>query len=139
MSSEEVESRARRYGRRRIWLLLLLAGAGGAGLGVLSLLERSQLRWLPQCYFYRFTGLLCPGCGTTRALFALAHGDPAGAIANNVILFPALGLSAAMLLFPGRFRQKNLGFVILAVIAAYWILRNLPFSPFIYLAPPENR
>ena len=30
---------------------------------------------LPGCVFYQFTGLYCPGCGMTRALHALVHGD----------------------------------------------------------------
>lgn len=32
-------------------------------------------QYLPPCLFHRWTGLYCPGCGGTRAVFALLHGN----------------------------------------------------------------
>ena len=37
----------------------------------------------PACPFHAWTGLPCPGCGTTRALVALSGGDAWGALLWN--------------------------------------------------------
>jgi hypothetical protein len=53
----------------------------------------------PQCPFYALTGLLCPGCGATRALAALVHGHVAEAMHWNglvVLLLPVLALCGAI-------------------------------------------
>ena len=41
------------------------------------------------CPFHQATGLLCPGCGATRAYWLLVHGDLAGALRHNVFLLVA--------------------------------------------------
>ena len=40
-------------------------------------------RFLPRCGFHELTGLYCPGCGNTRASYALLHGDVGSAIGQN--------------------------------------------------------
>jgi hypothetical protein len=53
---------------------------------------------VPLCSFKAYTGLPCPGCGLTRSLIDIAHGDLRGALVMNPIglvlfpLFAALGL-----------------------------------------------
>lgn len=47
----------------------------------------------PPCPFHAVTGLLCPGCGATRAVAALVHGNLAEAMHWNglfVVLLPML-------------------------------------------------
>src|SRR5438270_4211793 len=44
----------------------------------------------PACLFHALTGLHCPGCGSTRCLHALLHGDLRQAAAWNVLLLLAL-------------------------------------------------
>src|SRR5262249_54935902 len=44
----------------------------------------------PPCLFHALTGLHCPGCGSTRCLHALLHGDLRQAAAYNVLLLLAL-------------------------------------------------
>src|SRR5487761_2178794 len=53
----------------------------------------------PPCPFHALTGLLCPGCGATRALAALVHGNLADAMHWNglfVVLLPILLAYLAM-------------------------------------------
>ena len=53
-------------------LLYGIAAAGGFGI---------------PCLFYKFTGLMCPGCGNSRAALALLRLDFAAALRYN-LLFP---------------------------------------------------
>ena len=97
------------------------------------------------CPFYELTGLFCPGCGSGRAARALLHGELTAALGYNA-LFTLLLLPCALILareylrfvFPGLgLRPLRLpGWVFgaaLGLIAAFWLLRNLPF--FAFLAP----
>jgi len=45
---------------------------------------------LPICPFAYLTGLPCPGCGLSRAAFALFRGDVRGALAMHPLVFVAL-------------------------------------------------
>ncbi|HZN55314.1 MAG TPA: DUF2752 domain-containing protein [Candidatus Polarisedimenticolaceae bacterium] len=47
---------------------------------------------LPACPWHAWTGWPCPGCGTTRALVHLLHGDLGGALRFNPL---AAGAAAA--------------------------------------------
>jgi hypothetical protein len=47
------------------------------------------------CPLFALTGLSCPGCGTTRALRALLHGDVMAAFAWNPLTMTAMALGAA--------------------------------------------
>jgi len=57
------------------------------------------LPWLapivPGCPFHALTGVPCPGCGTTRAVLALARGDVTGAFGWNPLAAAALLLGGA--------------------------------------------
>jgi hypothetical protein len=48
----------------------------------------------PACPFRAWTGWPCLGCGSTRMLVALVHGEPAVALARNPLAF--VGLVAVM-------------------------------------------
>ena len=65
-----------------------------AAVAVLRLLPARALALLPPCPIYHLTGLLCPGCGGTRALLALLHGDFYAAWHRNPLL---LALSPLLL------------------------------------------
>lgn len=105
------------------------------------------LAWLPNCKFNEFTGLHCPGCGMTRAAHATLHGRIGEAFRFNpvgMILLP-LAVVGLAIEIGGWVREKPLPFrlsvgvrgawVIVWVIAGFWILRNLPWWPFTLLAP----
>lgn len=45
----------------------------------------AQYDFYPQCPIHHYLHILCPGCGTTRALAALLHGDFAEALRLNAL------------------------------------------------------
>lgn len=67
------------------------------GLGALALARFAPLEGLGyHCPFHLITGLPCVGCGGTRALVALTHGELGAALALNPL---AVLLAAVFLLF----------------------------------------
>src|SRR5688572_22304721 len=72
---------------QRIALVLTVAVAAPVGATILyhhPPTERVGIaRYYPGCMFNEMTGLHCPGCGSTRALYALLHLDLAQALAWN--------------------------------------------------------
>ena len=92
-------------------------------------------KWLPKCMFHQLTGLYCPGCGATRALSAMLHGDLKSSLHNNLLLFPLLALIAVLIVKPEISLKRPVAVAIVAVVLLFTILRNIPFAPFTYLAP----
>lgn len=100
--------------------------------------------FFPQCMFKAITGFNCIGCGITRALHALVHGDIALAFDMNPLAVLVLPLLPLMLLDArGATPQPLKPFMAIAMkpalwmvlLPAYWIGRNLPWWPFTWLAP----
>jgi len=92
-------------------------------------------KWLPKCMFHKLTGLYCPGCGATRALSALLHGDIGASLHNNLLLVPA-GLTATLLIVkPEISLRRPVAIAIVVIIIGFTVLRNIPFAPFTLLAP----
>ena len=90
----------------------------------------------PVCLFHTLTGLNCPGCGMTRALYALLHGKPRLALKDNALLVLAL---AALAIGSGRLVARKLRnrptefdlppkvlWTLLIVTIGFAVLRNLP-------------
>lgn len=103
-------------------------------------------RFYPPCFFRVLTGLYCPGCGSTRALYQLIHGHVYRALDLNPLLLLAapvlayLVLTHAVLSLTGRrvpaFNLPVAGiWAVMGVVVAFWIARNIPVSPFTWLAP----
>lgn len=71
-------------------LVVALAFLTGVVLLVLFLFNPARHGFYPFCVFYKTTGLLCPGCGSLRALHHLLHGDLLGALRLNALFVLAL-------------------------------------------------
>jgi hypothetical protein len=122
--------------------VLLGATAVGAG-AMVFFFNPSTHGFYPVCMFHQLTGWNCPGCGMTRGLYALLHGNVRLALKDNALLVLALvGLAFWGGQFIVRkFRQQParfyispklvIAFGILAVV--FGVLRNLP--GFSWLAP----
>jgi len=102
--------------------------------------------WLPQCPFHSFTGLHCPGCGSQRALHDFLHGNIIEGFKHNVliglgilVMFYKLFLIMRSKYYPQK--KKNLLYdpktpwIIFIIIVSFWIMRNIPYEPFTFLAP----
>lgn len=94
-----------------------------------------RAKWLPKCMVYRNTGLYCPGCGCTRALSALLHGDLKASLHNNLLLIPASLTAAILIVKPGITLRRPVAIAIVVIIVAFTVLRNIPCAPFTALAP----
>lgn len=90
---------------------------------------------LPECNFYKWTGLYCPGCGDTRAVIALMNGDILLSLRQNALIVVLLLILAAMyielllkVVFEKRFKSPvfNLKFlwIFLILFAIYSVVRN---------------
>ncbi len=89
----------------------------------------------PRCLFHEFTGLHCPGCGGTRALYWLLHGEFLRSLHNNLLLLPMGGYLLGLLWLPSLFGRADLAWGVAAVLLLFFLLRNLPWVPFSLLAP----
>ena len=98
----------------------------------------------PPCMFRAFTGCYCIGCGLTRALHALVHGDLARAFSMNPLAMLLLPLVPLMVAWSGGWQPRALAPLMrwvlepklwLVLLPTYWIARNLPWFPFTLLAP----
>ena len=118
-----------------IWLSIAL------GATYLFIFEPGKTGFFPACPFRTLTGFTCPGCGSTRGLHRLLHGDIISALEFN----PLMVLSLPFLLYAlvrytaaavsGRPLQRhNLDakyiWMLFGVIMSFWIFRNTRFYPF---------
>jgi hypothetical protein len=127
------------------WLVVVFAVASLAGGAILFLFNPVEFGFYPICVFHQMTGLLCPGCGSLRALHQLLHGHFAAACHFNALLILSLPLLVwhgvritirqmkhAPPLAPIRPRWVWWAF---AVVLLFGVLRNLPFVPLPWLRP----
>jgi hypothetical protein len=104
-----------------------------AGAWVLYHYPPATSTFYPHCAFHDMTGLDCPGCGTTRALYQLLHGNVGAAFRLNAMLFPLMfvGACATPSFLRGRvpaFTMKPwFGWGSFVVIVGWWIGRNVPW------------
>lgn len=95
---------------------------------------------LPACIFHSWTGLYCPGCGSTRAFYELLHGHLVAALRLNAFTLLTVPPIVAFLLLPKSVTKRwpvTWRWVVAYAFAAaiFAVLRNIPHYPFTLLAP----
>ena len=119
-----------------IWLLL------AAGAAYLFVFEPGKSGFFPACPFRLLTGFTCPGCGSTRALHQIVHGDFAAAFTLNPLLLLALPfllfalLRYSVIVMRGGVPRPNALpasylYALFGIIVSFWVFRNTPFYPFV--------
>jgi Protein of unknown function (DUF2752) len=125
----------------------LAAVAGMAGIvAAVGWFNPTTAGFFPVCPLYALTGYACPGCGMTRGLHALLHGDILGSLDYNLLLPGILFFFGYLFvsLFLTFARGRGLDFKIFTPLVIwgffgfafiFTILRNLPYYPFNVLFP----
>jgi hypothetical protein len=103
---------------------------------LIELIKWSE-QFYPVCFFYKITGLYCPGCGTLRAIEASAAGDFWTAFLYNPFLFiAAIPFILYMIIIHSmrRIKKKWIPSIISSpksalpvgvAIIAIWVFRNV--------------
>jgi len=122
--------------------IVLGATVLGAG-AVVFFFNPSTHGFYPVCLFHKLTDWNCPGCGGTRSVYALLHGNFQVALKDNalfVVLLAAAGARGiwfAAKIFrrqpAGQFLPAKTLWAVLAIATVFTVLRNLP--AFSYLSP----
>ena len=119
------------------WFAGILLGATAVAVGAMVYcFNPATHAFYPTCLFHSLTGLNCPGCGMTRALYALLHGNVRVALKDNGLFVLLLVtttvwlLRLALLKFQGRPVSVTLAnrwlWTLLAVAIVFAVVRNLP-------------
>lgn len=121
-----------------------LAGLSVVGLSYVAIVDPNRPNLVPACAFRAITGVDCPGCGGTRAVHALLHGDIGSALNHNVLV--TVAVFVGLLWIVVNFIRSRLGrqplrvaltprwaIALVVVITAFWIVRVLPWFPFSWL------
>lgn len=119
------------------------AAAALAATAYLATVDPNQPGHYPLCPFRYLTGYACPGCGSLRAVHDLATGQPVGALHRNPLTVAAIPFVVLMWLLWVRREATGRGrrwaapawllWTLLAVVLAFWLLRNMP--GFAFLGP----
>jgi hypothetical protein len=141
--SEPSAAEPRAPASRRGQILLVLAAAVLIPVAASILYTYSPLEYgfYPRCMFRMVTGLNCPGCGATRSVYSLMHGEPAAAFSYNplfVTALPFMIVVVAQLAWslctgrPVRIIKAPVWVakVVFGLVLVYWIVRNLDIYPF---------
>ena len=115
----------------------ILLGATALGIGAMVFFfNPSTHKFYPVCLFHALTGLNCPGCGMTRALYALLHGNLLLALKDNALFVASLvalaAWSARLVIKKMRHQPATLKippkilWPLLLLAILFGMLRNLP-------------
>ena len=119
-----------------IWSVLL------AAVVYLFTFEPGRTGLFPVCLFRLVTGYTCPGCGSTRAMHQLLHGDVVAAFMLNPFLLLAIPfllyalIRYSVIVMRGGVPRHNTVsppyiYALFFIVLSFWIFRNTPFYPFV--------
>lgn len=126
----------------RLFRILVILAAGAVLL--LYFFVKPKDGNLPKCIFNELTGFYCPGCGGQRSLHALLNGHFLAAIDFNLLFILLLPLIIYfMICFISGKKYSRSSFIynarfslaVAITVVSFWILRNIPMTPFTWLAP----
>lgn len=130
--------------KNKFWFGLLVLPFLAFGVWLYHEFNPLEEAFFPPCLFYSSTGLHCPGCGSQRAFYVLLNGDVLGALQHNLLImlvFLAM-LYKVYLLWRKKSDTSNsilyknsTPWIVLIIIIGFWISRNIPVKPFLFLAP----
>lgn len=128
--------------RRALLPAAIVAGGLALAVGVQLVFDPFRTD-VPLCIVYHLTGLYCPGCGAIRAVHSVLAGDLLLALRSNALITVALPLVAmafgvwTIRRVRGRttdlLPSTRVAWVLVALIAVFTVLRNLP--AFWFIAP----
>lgn len=120
----------------------LVALAGCLAVAATDPQTRAELS--PGCPFRALTGWDCPGCGGTRAVYALTQGQLGTAVSHNLLLFLVGPLSVAAWAHWLRSSVRGdprrvpvptwAAWSLVGLFATFFVARNVPFWPLSWLA-----
>lgn len=109
------------------WLAVSIGLGLLAGIGIVAAatVDPERAVWFPKCPIHHFTGLDCPGCGTARAIHALAHGAWKEAFRHNAILFVAVPFLIGIIAHPRWARSPKVAGAVFAAVVGWTVVRNV--------------
>ncbi len=123
------------------------AAAGISAVALLAVVDPHEAGTYPVCPSISIFGVNCPLCGGLRGVNLLTRGDVAGAVSSNALLPLVILLGVwAWLLWAARAADlrwrlpaiptsRPLWVAVGVLVVAYGVARNLPWEPFVALAP----
>jgi hypothetical protein len=110
-----------------------------AGSGVLYAFPPAEHTFYPRCLFHALTGLQCPGCGGTRAIYQLLHLHLGEAMRLNALVTLLAPLALAWFVFwywsvvqrgyaPSLKISRPLTVCLYLIVVVFTIARNTIFS-----------
>lgn len=131
---------ANEFVNRRLTVLAIWSIVVGAATYAF-VFEPGRTGIFPLCPFRALTGFACPGCGATRALHQLLHGNLIAAFQLNPLFLIGLPFLLAVLVRhtsftmrrqipPGNVLPASVIYGLFFVILTFWIFRNTPFYPY---------
>jgi uncharacterized protein DUF2752 len=122
------------------WVLAAIVTFAVATATLLYYFDPNQCPYYPTCLFHQTTGLLCPGCGSLRALHQLLHGHVLAALRFNPLLVLGLlplGWFAGSVLIRNAHARSSAVlpstrwlWVCLVLALAFSVWRNIPGTLF---------
>jgi hypothetical protein len=110
-----------------------------AACGVLYTFAPAEHTFYPRCLFHALTGLQCPGCGGTRALYQLLHFHLAEALRLNALVTILAPIAFAWFLYwywsvtqkgqgPTLRVSRPVAACLYVIVLLFTIVRNGAFS-----------